>query len=133
MQEEDKNKSIKKIFNSKLFLISLILVALFVGAAAFRSFYRDYQVNQEIERLKAKVDSLEREKIESMKLLDYVASKRFVEKKARSDLNLKKKGEKAMIIKDSDINSKNSDDKETNQVSNPVKWWYYFTNKNLSN
>ncbi|MFB6226427.1 MAG: septum formation initiator family protein [Candidatus Paceibacteria bacterium] len=132
MKEKDKNKTIKKIFQSKLFLVVLIVLVFLVGSAAFRSLYRNYKVNREITRLEKKVDNLKKEKIESMKILEYVSSKKFAEKKARTELNLKKNGEKVMVIKDEDSQKKNGSEKKEQQVSNPVKWWYYFTNKKFN-
>ncbi|PSO44475.1 MAG: hypothetical protein BRC22_02480 [Parcubacteria group bacterium QH_9_35_7] len=124
---EDKHKTLSKIFNSTTFLIVLFLVSFFIGFIAVRSFYKDYMVQQKIDRLKSEVESLEREKIQSMKLLDYVASKQFAEKKARTELNMKKKGEQAMIIKE-DKEDNDKEQKQANKTPNPKKWWYYFTN-----
>ncbi len=128
---ENKNKTLSKIFNSTTFLIVLCLVTVFIAFIAVRSFYRDYMVQQEIDRLKSQVESLEREKIQSMKLLDYVASKQFAEKKARTELNMKKRGEKAMIIKE-DREKKDKNQKQANKTPNPQKWWYYFINQKIN-
>lgn len=129
-----KQSSWKKALKSKATLIILIVIALLVAFAYGRAFYRDYQVKQEISRLKGEVSQLEQRKIESMELLEYVASSNYVEEQARTQLNMKKKGEKVIVVDQSDTetNSK-SRSKESDQVSNPVKWWYYFINKDINN
>lgn len=132
MKEKDKNKTIKKIFNSKIFLVVLIVLVFLAGSAAFRSLYRNYKVNREITRLENKVDNLKKEKIESMKILEYVSSKKFAEKKARTELNMKKDGENVMVIKDENEQDKESAEDKKQKVSNAVKWWYYFTNKKFN-
>jgi cell division protein FtsL len=135
--KSNKNQSqLKKIFNSKIFLIVLIVLTVLVGFSTARAFYQDYRVNQEIARLNSKVDDLEQKKLESMQILEYVSSKNFVEKKARSDLHMKKPGEKVAVVKEEEKKTekkqdivklnKNNDDKKT---SNPAKWWNYFVSK----
>ena len=72
-----------------------------------------------------------------MEILEYVSSEAFVEEKARTELNMKKEGEKVIYIKQGGVAEKKGDQKkETHNtigqnVSNPVKWWYYFTQNTL--
>lgn len=132
MSPKKKPSKLKKIFNSNIFLIVLAILTILVVFSATRAIYRDYMVDKKIAKLQNKVDDLNQEKLESMKLLEYVSSKGFAKKKARSQLNMKKPGEKVAIIKNKDKLDKNkeaikvdSKDKQK-KISNPVKWFNYF-------
>ena len=67
--------------------------------------------------------------------MKYVTSLSFVEEKARTELNMKKPGEQVLIITNLE-NSENrgaANQKEVTPLSNPLKWWYYFTRQSLNN
>lgn len=123
----------KNFFYSKWFLVAVILAICLVGFAFFKSFYQDYQVRQEIERLKEEASRLEAKKLESLELLKYVQSADFVESKARTDFNLVKPGEQVAVI--AGVNSTQTQSGQGNdnminygRFSNPIKWWRFFTN-----
>ena len=63
-----------------------------------RACYQDYQVAQEIRALQEQVNQLQKKKIESTALLSYVMSADFVEERGRTELNLKKPGERVLVI-----------------------------------
>jgi len=97
-----------------------------------RAYYQDYKIKQEIRELKNEISQLERKKIESLEILDYVMSPAFVEEKARTELHMKKPGEKVAIIEGQGMvkqgeKTDNSGDRQ--MISNPLKWWYYFLHK----
>jgi cell division protein FtsB len=132
MVEKRKKKKSRNFLASPFFLIIAIPLAALVGFGFVRSYYSGYKINQEIESLKSEIESLERKKLESMEILNYVMSSDFVEEKARTELNMKKEGENVIVFKnDNGYTSKNgSMVASTGQkISNPIKWWYYFTNK----
>ena len=125
----------KGFFYSKWFVLIVIVGICFIGFAFFKSFYQDYQVRQEIERLKDEASRLEAKKIESLELLKYVQSNDFVESKARTDFNLIKPGEQvAVIMGENSAQSPSGQEAvgvvEYGRLTNPLKWWHFFTNSN---
>ena len=93
-------------------------------------------IKQEIEKLQEEVSSLQKKKIQSLDLLDYVSSSAYVEDQARIELNMKKPGEKVLFVNKGNFEKSEaveesgfSDDGQF--LSNPVKWLYYFIHKPL--
>jgi len=135
---KEKKTSISRFLGSRLFLIIGIPLTVLVVFGVVRSYFNGYKINQEIEALQTDIKSLERKKLESMEILNYVMSSDFVEEKARTELNMKKKDENVMVFKGSDVYDRNkaaavgidSQDGSGQKMSNQLKWWYYFTNKN---
>lgn len=132
MNKIDEKTQVKRFLSSRLFLIIGIPLALLVAFGYVRSYYSGYKVNQEIAVLEKEIKNLERKKIESMEILDYVMSSNFVEEKARTELNMKKEGENVLVFKNENTYSDRESYKDTytgQKISNPLKWLYYFTNK----
>lgn len=119
----------RRFFGSRLFLMVGFVLAILVALGYARAYYQDYKIKQEIKLLQEEVKSLEKKKLESMEILKYVTSDAFVEEKARTDLNMKKPGEHAVVVKGQDTDEvvKLQDDSEEKEFSNPQKWWEYFT------
>ena len=95
-----------------------------------RSFYIGYKIDQEILGLESEIKSLQKKRLESMEILKYVMSDSFVEAKARTELNLKRPGEKVLIVTNPERDGDDSRRAPTDarqRLINPVKWWYYFT------
>lgn len=124
----------RKFFFSRAFLVTAFV---FIGLVVFaygRALYHDYQIKKEIETLDADIRKLEGKNLESMEILRYVTSLDFVEEKARTELNFKKPGENAAIVKEGeqkDFNLKKETTGESKRISNPIKWLYYFLHKPL--
>ncbi|MBH41896.1 MAG: hypothetical protein CL685_04235 [Candidatus Magasanikbacteria bacterium] len=137
MPNRKKQTFVTRFFSSKLFLFVGFFVILILALNFVRGYYQKYKVDQEILQLKEEISLLERKKIESMEILEYVSSEAFVEEKARTELNMKKEGEKVIYIKQGSVVEKKSNQKKEayntigQNVSNPVKWWYYFTQNTL--
>ncbi|MBD3311784.1 MAG: hypothetical protein GF349_04845 [Candidatus Magasanikbacteria bacterium] len=132
MEKKTKKSWIKRFFASRLFLVLSVLLIIMVGGGYFRAYYQDYKIRQEIRNLEREVQALEAKKIESMEILQYVMSDQYVEEKARMELNLKKPGEKVVVLKDLEsgdkpIEGESGEESTGRDVSNPVKWLYYFT------
>ncbi len=122
-----------KFFYSRWFLLAIVLIIILVGFSYARTYYREYQVKQEIARLQNEVQRLEAKKIETLKILEYVKSPAFVEDKARTELNMVKPGEKVMFLSTNTdefgVGQENGDDVKLDNTPNPVRWWrYFFTN-----
>ena len=59
---------------------------------------RDYNVNQEIKQYEREVATLQKKRLESMEILEYVSSDAFVEEKARTELQMKKSKERVVYV-----------------------------------
>ena len=70
---------LKSIFSSRLFIIFAVFLLLFLSVAYARAYYQNYQVEQEIGRLRSEAKRLEAKKIETLDLLKYVQSPSYVE------------------------------------------------------
>lgn len=124
----------RRFFNSRLFIVIGIFLILLLAFGYGRAYYQGYKVEQDIKKLQDDISSLERKKLESMEVLSYVMSDRFVEEKARMELNLKKPDEKMIIVADetSEVSEVVEPVNSSGQpLSNPLKWWYFFTHQEL--
>jgi len=134
MKRNFQESKVKQFFSSKWFIIIFLLIALLLIFGFFRSYYRDMKVKEVIRNLETDFEQLSEENLESMEILEFVMSDAYVEEKARTELNLKKPGENVMII---DSGSSNilplqdyPEEGTRRNISNPLKWWYYFTQDN---
>lgn len=130
----DKQPSwLRRFFTSPLFLVCSFLCLGFFIFSFLRSYYQDYHIRREIYALEKEVQSLEHKKLESLAMLDYVMSDSFVEEIAREELDYKRPGEGVLVVHSSDLYDETEVgiDSEKKRLSNPMKWWYYFTHKEL--
>lgn len=132
--KNDQQLFIGKFFASRTFLTIALIVVSFFAFGFARAYYQDYKVKQEIRELESQVAQLEKKKIESIEILEYVKSDAYVEDQARTELNMKESGEQVVYVKDVDggqgKNSQKSEESESGHLlSNPIKWVYYFMHK----
>lgn len=106
-------------------------ILLFLAFAYARAYYQDYTIRQEIRTLEHEVRSLEKKKLESLELLDYVTSDRFVEEVARTELNMKEEGEHVVVIQTTSSRQLRPTAYHEESLNNPMKWWYYITGTSL--
>ncbi|MFH1790023.1 MAG: septum formation initiator family protein [bacterium] len=134
-----RRKNTGGFFNSYVLLLCSFIVACMVVFSYARAYYQEYQVQSEIQKLKKDADQLESKKIELLEALQYVQSTGFIEEKARTELNMVKKGEKTMIIQAGNDNliagnMGNGQEKEVmivlHNISNYRKWWNIFMENN---
>ena len=136
MTRTHKQGAVKRFFHSRLFLIVLLIFITLVAISYARAYYQHYTVQKEIKALQEEIASLEKRKLESVSLLEYVQSDAFIEEKARTELNLKKPGEQVLFVKTDDISRIKKEREIANTTEgrqdtrNIVKWWYYFTKHN---
>ncbi len=132
--KKQKQSALRRFFSSRLFLILALICAILIAFGYARAYYQDFKIRQEISALQDDVKNLEHKKLESMEILKYVTSEAFVEEKARTELNMKKPGEKVMIIKSQvEIENKGHEEPvEKHLLNNPIKWWYYFIHKSIN-
>lgn len=118
-------KKIRFSFAAALAALGGLIVLFGIGLA--RSYYQEYQIRREIGRLSASIQTLEKKKLASLSILSYVMSADFVEEKARTELNLQKPGERAVVVESLKNNSRSEPAEPSGQErSNPLQWWYYF-------
>ena len=125
-------KTFKKLLSSKIFLLVSVFVLIFLIIAFGRESYRKYELSKEINDLEAQIAQLENANHQMSNLMDYFKKESYLEKEARLKLNLKKPGEKVVIISEEDSRYGEADDNDNQndinipQNSNFWKWWEYF-------
>ncbi len=129
MSRGETTSLVVRIFTSRFFLLGAFLIALIVAISFGRAFYKDYEIRQQIKALQAKVDTLERTRLESLDLLDYVKSDAYVEDVARRELNLKKSGERVIVVDTALASTSTRSLGERSTTPSWQKWWWYFFDK----
>lgn len=121
-----------QVFRSRVFLLVLGVVVLFVLVAFAREAVHRYEVSQRITKLKAEISDLETKQKKLTDLIDFFSSPLFQEQEARQKLGKAKPGESVVIIPLSNTSAspgETSADESASQkkpIPNPVKWWQYF-------
>ncbi len=133
MIEKDNITIYQKLIKSKIFFIFLIPILLALTVGIFQKLYYRYEVKGELDKLNAEISDLNKQKNDLNQLVDYYKNESNLEKEARVRLNLKKEGEKVVIILPQATStpqlrgetiSQYSDD--TLNLPNYKQWWYYF-------
>jgi cell division protein FtsB len=126
-----------KIFYSKILLVLGVFILIFFSFNLAKEIINRRDLKKEIGSLQGEINNLEGKNKELADLIKYFESIDFVEKEARTKLNLRKPGEKIIIIPDSNsptssqIQSQKTlngltDQMEVYGLSNRQKWWNYF-------
>lgn len=129
-------RAFERVLLSRWFLLCLLVAAIIIAVSYARAYYQDYKVRQQIAALETEVLNLQRKKLVSLDLLKQAGTEQFLEDKAKTELNLKKEGEQVLVIPD--IKSETPQNivvtttiaVDEPALSNPRKWWYYFTKSN---
>ncbi len=122
--------SLKNHLPSLFFLAGVVLLVI-IAMSFTKDFLRARKVNQEIMQLQNELSLLESKNIELNNLIQYFDSEIYAEKKARTELGLKKPGESVVIIPKNENEENllaNSTEMKKNE-SNIIKWWKYFFEK----
>lgn len=135
--KSNQKSAVARFFQSKVFIVSMLTLLVLVAYGYGRAFYQDYTIKQEIRELQDEIRSLETKRLESLEILDYVLSDAFVEREARTALNLKEPGEEVYVITTTNT-LRGVLETEVSRESNPrlnnvAKWWYYFTHERPTN
>lgn len=132
---QTKESTLQRVLLSRWFLFLLLGLVIMIAIGYARAYYEDYQVRQQISALEKEVESLQKKKFAALELLERANTESFLEEKAKTELNLKKPEEKVLIIPEI-ANSEAETEAIFNPpavdeapLSNPRKWWYYFTAK----
>jgi len=127
IKKKKKKSIINRIFSFNLFLVGSILVVVFLGSGLGKEFYRDYQIEKEIDSLQNEIEAVEKDNYQLTQLIEYYKTDEYKEVEARKRFSLKKKGESVIIIKSNPRVLGDFDIKEENKnLPNYVKWWNYF-------
>ena len=130
--------SLRKILASRLFLFGVMLVLVILSVKTGRESYRKYQLNKEINELRAEIERLEGKNQQLSRLIKDLKQGFYLEKEARRRLNLKKEGERVVILPDSlwtsteeasaksELDSTEKKEKNREDMPNYWKWWEYF-------
>ena len=135
MTEKDNGTVYQKLLKSKIFFIFLIPILLALTVGIFQKLYYRYEVKEDLDKLNTEIADLNKQKNDLSQLIDYYKNESNLEKEARVRLNLKKEGEKVVIIlpqatstdKNSETISQSFDD--IGNLPNYKQWWYYFFSK----
>jgi len=116
---------------SGVLIALVVLLVFFVSFVTIKEIVNRRLVEKEVLALNEEVLSLKLEQQAFLNSVDHYNSDFFVEREARSKLNMKKEGEKVVVVKLDDINKVRSSEEEVEasakeNASNVVKWWRYF-------
>ncbi|OGH61068.1 MAG: hypothetical protein A2848_02860 [Candidatus Magasanikbacteria bacterium RIFCSPHIGHO2_01_FULL_50_8] len=116
---------------SRLVIVVVVLLFIFLLISFLRVFFKDYELRKEIERLQTDVGKLEKRKIESLDVLKKLQSDAYIEARAREELQAAKPGEAVIVVPGLSVSSTvprtlEAQPIENTELSNPLKWWYYF-------
>ena len=129
VNKKKKKNIIGKIFSFNLFIAVSVLVVVFLGTGLGKEFYRDYQIQKEIDSLQSDISVLEKDNYKLSQLIEYYKTDEYKEAEARKRFNLKKDGESVVIVRPNSIDSEedlNENNNEENNLPNYLKWWNYF-------
>src|SRR3989344_2316433 len=131
MSEKNNTTIYKKLLKSKLFFVFLIPIVLTLLFGIFQNFYYRYKVQSDLNKLNNEVALLNEQKNDLEKLIDYYKNESNIEKEARLRLNLKKEGERAVIILPRATSTSESGESFSGvggigieELPNYRQWWY---------
>lgn len=110
---------------SFLYLILLAGMAVFIGVQASTIVYQVFLIRDESEIAQKKVEELRRKKVELEMLLAELRTPEAVERRAKERFNVKKPGEKVVVI----VSDEKHDVGEISESAPAHKnWWPWFKN-----
>ena len=114
------------------FIFGCLAILTVIGISFGKDFIKSQKIKKEIGSLQSDISKIEKKNIELSDFIRYLDSESYAEKKARTDLGLKKTDEKVVIIPESNedktILAKADTSIATNE-SNAARWWKYFFKK----
>lgn len=133
MPRASRSFSWDQLTHSRLFLLVMAGIVLFVLVAFLREAVHRYEVRQQITKLQAEIGDLETKQKKLTDLIDFFSSPLFQEQEARQKLGKAKPGESVVIIPLSNVNASpthpsaaQAPQQQEQDVSNPARWWRYF-------
>jgi cell division protein DivIC len=98
MRGQSSHFSGSKFFSSKLLLLTLLILVIFIGYSIFKEKRNEQETVRNIKSLEQQMTDLESQSLELAEMIKYLRSEDFVEREAREKLNLQKPGEKVVIV-----------------------------------
>lgn len=132
-----KSRKAKGVFFNFAIVFLLIILILFVFGIA-REYLKQKELDTEVASLQAEIEKLNLDKKSFLNSIDAYQGEFFLEQEARTKFNLKKPGEKVVIIPSTTIDSMQAnneekmvgvDNKNLNKSlyrENISAWWNYF-------
>lgn len=120
---------------TRIILIVEFIVAIYMVISLTTSEYNSYKIEQYIKKFEEDNVKLAEENNQLKDRYEYYTSPEYQEKIAKQNFGLVNPGEKVLIIPESSNLTPAEEFEETvlterikfyEELSNPVKWWYYF-------
>ena len=138
---------VKRILNSYISLVLILVAVGFVSYQLVEISYKKSQIKKRLPPLEEKIEKAKEKKENLSEMMDYYNTEAYLEKQARSKLNLKKEGEEVVIVvppkkfeqakKEGEKilgaqNISNTDEgrSQRTKTTNPQRWWQYFFERN---
>ncbi|MFA6296670.1 MAG: septum formation initiator family protein [Patescibacteria group bacterium] len=130
-----KKRFLTKKWSLRLITVFGLVCIIFIAMGLVRELVNRYMVNQEIEKMQAEINTLERKNQELGGLVDYLNTDAFKEIQARQNLGMQKDGETAVSIESMPDNINTvaelpQDNNDSSDKTNMEKWWNYFFSNN---
>lgn len=129
IKKKRKKNIFSKIISFKLFVFLAVIIIISLSMGVGGEYYRDYQIQKEINSLQKEIDYFEINNYKLSQLAEYFQTDEYKELEARKRLNMKKEGEKVVIIKNSSTGLEQigiEDELNNRNLPNYMKWWNYF-------
>lgn len=108
-----------------------VVILFFLIIAFGREYVGNLQIEREIAALEAQRAELETEQLETLNLIDELSSEYALEREARTKFGLGEVGETLIVVQDSPVGEVDlsAGEEDVLPVGNPVRWFYYFFDK----
>lgn len=87
-----------RIFSSKFFLVTLIIMIALIGYSIFKARKDQQTISENIKSLEEEIAGLENKSLDLAEMIKYLRSDDYIDKEAREKLVMKKQGEKVVIV-----------------------------------
>lgn len=133
-----KKHFLRRILELRLFLVINLFILCFLTLSFGSEFFRDYQIQRDIDALQAEAEALEARNLEIAAYNSELQTEGFLESEARLRLGYAEPGEQLVVVVDqeasaaeqneyySEIITHNTELVDFEDVSNPQRWYYYF-------
>ena len=118
----------------KWIVIGLAAIALAATASFSRELVRGRQIDREIAGLEREAERLRAKNFEIASLYASMNNGEFLEREARLKLNLRKEGERVVVLRKEETSPAPDEDGPASRSlgegwSNPKRWWMYFADR----
>ena len=125
-----KNSNKNRITLGRLLIIVVVTIVLLITIAVVRTIVERHRLDDELTALHQEIEQLKVEQNNFLSALDMYQSDYYIEQAARLKLDLKKDGEKVVVVKlempTNNLNNENNSINKSSGQSNLHNWWQYF-------